>query len=98
MIPADTHSEHAETPDRYTLEILARLTGLTTEVILQYQEHGIIRPGGDGAGCFDDETVRTLRRLDHLRRECEMNYAAVRVVASLLAEVERLRRELAGRR
>lgn len=98
MIPADTHSEYPEAPARYTLEILARLTGLSTEVILQYQEHGIICPGGEGGECFDDETVRTLRRLDHLRHECEMNYAGVRVVASLLAEVERLRRELAARR
>ena len=71
----------------YTLEILTQITGVSRQVLIQYQEHDIIRPG------FDDETVRTLRRLEHLRETCEMNLTGLRLVAELLEEVERLRQE-----
>ena len=55
------------TPQTYSLEILAETTGVSTQMIVQYQEHGIIRPE------FDDNTVRTLRRIEALRETCEMN-------------------------
>jgi DNA-binding transcriptional MerR regulator len=57
-------------PQTYTLEILAETTGVSTQTIVQYQEHGLIRPE------FDDETIRALRRIEHLRETCEMNLTA----------------------
>jgi len=75
----------------YTLEILAEITGVSTQTILHYQEHGIIRRSGPH---FDDETVRALRRIEHLRETCEMNLSGLKLLASLLEEVERLRDEL----
>jgi len=78
----------------YTLEILAGITGASVETILQYQEHGIIRPVTAGAPVFDDEAVRTLRRLEHLRDICGMNLAGLKLLASLLEEVEHLRVEV----
>ena len=38
------------TPQTYSLEILAETTGVSTQMIVQYQEHGIIDQD------FDDET------------------------------------------
>lgn len=75
-------------PQTYTLEILAETTGVSAQTILQYLEHGIIRPG------YTDETVRTLRRIEALRESCEMNLAGLKLLAQLLDEVEELRHEL----
>jgi len=76
----------------YTLELLAQITGIETTTLVQYQEHGIIRPQ------FDDETVRCLRRIEHLRESCEMNLEGLRLLSKLLDEVDSLRQELRGHR
>lgn len=73
----------------YTLEIVAEITGVESRTILLYQEQGLISPPDDGD--FDDETVRTLRRIEHLRRTCEANLAGLKLILALTDEVERLR-------
>lgn len=78
--------------ETYTLEVLAQMTGLSTQVLVSYQEHGIIQPQ------YDDDTVRRLRRIEHLRESCEMNLEGLRLMARLLDEVEHLREELRLRR
>jgi DNA-binding transcriptional MerR regulator len=90
-----THTEHAAS---YSLEILSELTGVSTQTILQYQEHGLIRPGGEGDEQFTDETLRLLRRVEHLRELCEPNLAGLKMLTLLLDEVEALRGELRARR
>lgn len=80
------------TPQTYSLEILAETTGVSTQMIVQYQEHGIIHPD------FDDETIRTLRRIEALRETCEMNLSGLKMLTQLLDEVEQLRQELRTRR
>ena len=72
----------------YTLDILAEITGVSTQTLVQYQEHGLVRPE------FDDETIRVLRRIEHLRESCEVNLAGLKLLTSLLEEVEQLREEL----
>jgi DNA-binding transcriptional MerR regulator len=74
--------------ETYTLEVLAEITGIETTTLIQYQEHGIIRPA------FDDETVRRLRRAEHLRESCEMNLEGMKLLTHLLEEVEQLREQL----
>ena len=76
----------------YTLEIIAEITGVSTQTLVQYQEHGIIHPD------FDDETIRTLRRIEALREACEMNLNGIKLLTQLLDEVEQLRQELRTRR
>lgn len=78
--------------EAYTLEVLAEITGIESTTLIQYQEHGIIRPD------FDDDTVRNLRRVQHLRDACEMNLEGVKLLTQLLDEVERLREQLRARR
>jgi DNA-binding transcriptional MerR regulator len=80
------------TPQTYSLEILAETTGVSTQMIVQYQEHGIIHPD------FDDDTVRTLRRIEALRETCEMNLRGLKLLTQLLDEVEQLRQELRAKR
>lgn len=81
----------------YTLEILAEITGLPEQTILLYREHGIIRPLSDEELKFDDEAVRVLRRIEHLRESCEMNLNGLKLLSSLLEEVEHLRAQLRTR-
>ena len=80
------------TPQTYSLEILAQTTGVSTQTIVLYQEHGIIRPD------FNDDTVRKLRRIETLRETCEMNLHGLKLLTQLLDEVEQLRQELRARR
>ncbi|HRH97011.1 MAG TPA: chaperone modulator CbpM [Prosthecobacter sp.] len=75
-------------PQTYTLEILAETTGVSTQTIVQYQEHGLIRPE------YDDDTLRALRRIQHLRETCEVNLNGLKLLTQLLDEVEQLRDEL----
>ncbi|WP_395739760.1 chaperone modulator CbpM [Prosthecobacter sp.] len=80
------------TSQAYTLEILSETTGVSAQMIVTYQEHGIIRPQ------YDDETVRALRRIEHLRETCEMNLNGIKLLTQLLDEVEQLRHELRAKR
>lgn len=74
----------------YSLEVFARISGVAEETILRYRERGFIRPShGDR---YDDESLRTLRRIEHLREICGVNDTGLRLILDLLEEVERLRR------
>lgn len=74
----------------YSLEITAHLTGMSAETILHYQEQGLIRPE-PVSGLFDDEALRTLRRIEHLRETCGVNDAGLRLILHLMDEIERLK-------
>lgn len=70
----------------YSLEVVARITGISSQTIVRYQESGLIRPDH-----YDDETVRTLRRIEHLQSTCGVNEAGLRLILGLMEEVERLK-------
>lgn len=74
----------------YSLEITARLTGMSADTILRYQEQGLVSAGPD-SGTFDDEALRTLRRIEHLRETCGVNDAGLRLILHLMDEIERLK-------
>ncbi len=85
----------------YTLDIVAELTGVSSRTILHYQEQGLISPvagGGSEAHRFNEEALRALRRIEHLRTHFDMNQAGLRLMLSLLDEVEKLRADLRARR
>lgn len=76
----------------YSLEVLTRISGVDAETILHYQEQGFIRTLPQSANQFDDEALRTLRRIEHLRETCGVNDAGLRLILELLDEVERLKK------
>jgi MerR family transcriptional regulator/heat shock protein HspR len=75
----------------YSLEVFARISGVETETILHYQELGLLRPLPDSGDHFDDEALRTLRRIEHLRDTCGVNETGIRLILDLLDELDRLR-------
>lgn len=78
--------------DIYTLEVFARISGVDAETILHYQELGFIRAAAATGDQFDDEALRTLRRIEHLRQTCGVNETGLRLFLELLDEVERLQK------
>lgn len=76
----------------YSLEILAEITGVSSTTILHYQENGLIADDN-----YDDEAVHTLRRIEHLRGTCEANVSGLKLILSLMDEVDRLKAALRTR-
>ena len=81
-----------EPDSSYTLAVFARISGVDEETILHYQQRGFIRPLPGSTARFDDEALRTLRRIEHLRETCGVNDAGLRLILDLLEEIERLQR------
>ncbi|MGL4400932.1 MAG: MerR family transcriptional regulator [Luteolibacter sp.] len=84
-LPLYAPDEHAT----YTLEMVAEITGVSSQAILHYQEQGLLR-----SSSFDDEAVHTLRRIDYLRTTCETNLTDLKLMLDLLDQVEFLQTEL----
>lgn len=86
----------------YTLDVVAQLTGVSSQTILFYHEQGLLTavpgPAQSDERYFDDEALRAIRRLEHLRTEFELKEPALRLMANLLAEIEHLRAEARSRR
>jgi DNA-binding transcriptional MerR regulator len=81
---------------RYTLEMVAELAGVDAGTVLHYRSQGFIRPvrcGGSDGEEFDEECLRQLRRIEHLRSMCAVNETGLRLLLALLDEVEILREE-----
>lgn len=102
MRPSDS-SDHslvdAEADGIYSVEILARLSGVSSETILRYHERGLLRSTArtDEAPSFDIDAMRRVRQLESLREAGDMNFAGLCLVSRLLDEIDRLRDELRGR-
>ncbi len=80
----------------YSLEVIAELAGVVPQTVIRYQEQGFLRPVAwpeDSSVLFDAEGLRQLRRIEHLRATCEFNESGLRLILSLLQEVEQLRQE-----
>lgn len=84
----------------YTLRVVAELTGVSSTMILHYQEHGLVVPVSDARADdprFDDQALRALRRIDYLRSACGVNVSGLKLLLGLMDEVDRLRAELRHR-
>lgn len=80
----------------YTLDVVANVCGLSSQTILHYHEQGLLgRAQVEIRGaCFNDESVRRIRRIEHLRHDYGMDSAAIRLTLELMDELDRLRIEL----
>jgi len=81
----------------YGIDAAARLLGMSRRTILLCCKHRLVDSVIDpltGAWYFNDEALRTLRRIDALRTLCGGNLDAARTILALQDEVNRLRLEL----
>jgi DNA-binding transcriptional MerR regulator len=83
-------------PRRYTVTAVTRLTGVDRATLVEYCEAGLLplEAARLEAAEFDDHLVCTIRQIEFLRENHGVNLAGIRMIHQLLAEVERLRREL----
>lgn len=85
----------------YDIEAVVRLAQVPRHSILVYYNQGLISTVFDpqhGGYYFDDEAIRSLRRIEYLRSVRGLNLAGAKMVLDLMNEVERLRAELRFRR
>lgn len=95
--PDPPHDPLLESDAAYTLDVVARVSGVSSQTVLHYHEQGLIRSiteDESGGGRFDDETVHRLRRIEYLRSTYGMDLSALKLTLNLMDEVERLRTEL----
>jgi DNA-binding transcriptional MerR regulator len=105
MTPSEHHSPdppmYDVDPDAtYSIDLVAELTGVSSRTILHYQEEGLIVPAATSQGeppHFDDDALRRLRQIEHLRTECGLSLANLKLILGLLDEIDRLRGELRAR-
>lgn len=80
----------------YSIEAVAHLTQTPRFLIAVYCRHGLISPLAPPeteGWWFDEETIRTLRRIERLRADYGVNLHGLRMVAGLIEELEGLRAE-----
>jgi MerR family transcriptional regulator/heat shock protein HspR len=73
----------------YSLEIAARLSGLNEESILRFQKQGFLHLTSGNQ--FDNEALRVLRHIEFLQSTCGVNDSGLRLILSLLEELEDLK-------
>ncbi len=78
----------------YSIDVVASLAGLDSVTVLHFQEMGIITPAAsEPEPRYDDEALRRLRRIVHLREACGVNDAGIGIILPLLDEIEALKEE-----
>jgi DNA-binding transcriptional MerR regulator len=77
----------------YTIEETSRITDVPRHQIAVYYRHGLVSTVAEG-WLFDDEAIRTLRRIEYLRSTCHLNIAGIKLVLELMREVEQLSAEV----
>lgn len=78
----------------YTIETVEKITHISRDKIVLYYEYGLIEPVDESQLVFDEQAIHKLRRIAFLLSEYEINQNGLRMVSSLLSEVERLREEV----
>ena len=79
----------------YSLEVAASLSRLTRRLIAIYYKYGLVSPVTDPTfgWYFDQDAIKTLRRIEYLRNSYQINLAAIRLIMDLARELEDLRGE-----
>ena len=81
----------------YTIEAAEHIARVPRRLIAIYYKHGLVSPVVDpdcGGFYFNDEGIRTLRRIEYLRTVCGINLAGIKTILGLMNELERLRAEV----
>jgi DNA-binding transcriptional MerR regulator len=81
----------------YTIEAAARLLHVPRHTILVYYKYGLVSPVIDpelGGYYFNDEGIRALQQIEHLRTDLGISLTGARIILDLMGQLERLRTEV----
>ena len=76
----------------YTIEATAQIVDVPRRTVVRYYKRGLVSPAVNPA-CgyyFDRDGIRRLRRIEALRPLCCDALASIKIILSLMDEVERL--------
>lgn len=81
---------------RTTTPPTMQIAGVSRAVLVAYCESGVlpVSPAKLDHCAGDDEMIQTIRRIEYLREHHGINLAGIRIIAELMRELERLRKEL----
>lgn len=81
----------------FTLPALCRASGAEPELLAALVGEGLLEPSGQGLAdwAFGGDALRQARRAMRLARDLDLDPSAVVLVMGLLAEIDRLRGQLA---
>jgi DNA-binding transcriptional MerR regulator len=81
----------------HTIEAVGHIAGVSRRMLLVYCKHGLLSPVVDpeyGGYYFDDEAIRTVRRIEYLHNHHGINLEGIKMILHLMNEVEHMRGEL----
>lgn len=81
----------------YSMEELARLSGVSPALVQRYLDEGLLEPTAGNARTawfFDDSALFELRRIQRLRSELGVNIAGIAVIRELQRQIDELQAEL----
>ena len=81
----------------YTIETVSRITQIPRHTIAVYCRHGLVTPVVEpehGGWFFDDEGIRTLRRIEHLRESHGASLEAIGLIFGLMRQLEDLQERM----
>jgi DNA-binding transcriptional MerR regulator len=81
----------------YGLDAAAHLANVSRRALLIYCREGLIQPvlqAPHGMMVFNEETIYTVRRIEHMRQVHGVDVALIKTIFDLLNEIERLRSEV----
>src|SRR5258707_8747959 len=74
----------------YPIETVATLVQMPRRHIVFYFKYGLVSPVIDpscGGWWFDDQAIRTLRRIDYHRADCGINLTGIKLILDLTKEL-----------
>jgi MerR family transcriptional regulator/heat shock protein HspR len=78
----------------YPIDLAARLAEMPRHRVLVCCKHGFVLPiidPEDGRYYFDAASIRVLQRIEYLHTACGVNFTGIRIILSLVEELERVR-------
>jgi DNA-binding transcriptional MerR regulator len=81
----------------YTIETVSRITRIPRHTIAVYCRHRLVSPVVEpeiGGWFFDEQGIRTLRRIEQLRRTRDASLGAIEMIFALARQIEELEERL----
>lgn len=78
----------------FPIDTAAHLARMPRHIVLVCCRRGLVAPHLDpdyGGLYFDQDAVRTLQRIEYLRKSCGVNLAGIEIILKLMADMEELR-------
>ncbi len=81
------------TEEKIELEELCQVTFLSSDIVIEIVEHGIVDPIGNSPEnwLFDTHMVAITRKAVRLRQDFDIDWAGISLAISLIDELEQLR-------